>query len=366
MSTTNPPNLNPPTSGLNTRVKKPYRPSITDFMNKTGADFRTASDMVHGVVGSNQDTRDWAAIMASDDPLAASRKATYDMYGGVSIQNVDYGNEIIPKLVGGNKMMLTMPGKRNANFGLPGLWYDNLTTKSTPDQIAAAYDSFLNSPASVQGLNPATGQKTTPLDSAQNQRRAASILEGRGISRPVIDQAYQKYLNPSPLYESLTSTSTPEQIAAAYGQFTAGAGGDTQLTQNAALDFLGKRGISAPVISQGYEQFLNPKPLYEGLTQNSTPQQISAAYGQFVNGAGGDTAANQNQAASYLKTLGISEPQITDAYQTFLGKPPASPLNNTAVTVPVGSLIRGNSPTTGALSQTTPGMLDSVRRRMRP
>lgn len=99
MSTRNPPNLNPPTSGLNTRVKKPYRPTIGDFMNKAGVDFRTAASMLHGVVGSNQDTRDWAAIMASDDPLTASRQATYDMYGGVSIQNVDYGPEIIPKLV---------------------------------------------------------------------------------------------------------------------------------------------------------------------------------------------------------------------------------------------------------------------------
>ena len=39
-----------------------------------------ASNLLYGVVGANTDTRDWQTIMASDDVVAAARKATGEMY----------------------------------------------------------------------------------------------------------------------------------------------------------------------------------------------------------------------------------------------------------------------------------------------
>ena len=55
-------------------------PNIRAFMDATGADFATASSTLYGVIGSNTDYRDWAAIMTSDNPLAAARAATGAMY----------------------------------------------------------------------------------------------------------------------------------------------------------------------------------------------------------------------------------------------------------------------------------------------
>lgn len=41
---------------------------------------RNASEMLYGVMGSNKDTRDWPAIMASDDILLAAKAETGKMY----------------------------------------------------------------------------------------------------------------------------------------------------------------------------------------------------------------------------------------------------------------------------------------------
>jgi hypothetical protein len=57
------------------------RPNIKAFMDRTGANFNDASELLYGVVGSNTDVRNWAAIMASSDPITAARQATGQMYG---------------------------------------------------------------------------------------------------------------------------------------------------------------------------------------------------------------------------------------------------------------------------------------------
>ena len=44
---------------------------------------RLASELLYGVVGSNDDTRDWSAIMGSSDIVRAARQATGDMYAPV-------------------------------------------------------------------------------------------------------------------------------------------------------------------------------------------------------------------------------------------------------------------------------------------
>jgi hypothetical protein len=72
-----------------------------------------------------------------------------------------------------------------------------------------------------------------------------------------------------PLYESLNAKSTPADIAAAYSQFTSGAGGDTTANQNAARTFLESRGIGAPVIEQAYNQFTQPASVAQTVANTS-------------------------------------------------------------------------------------------------
>lgn len=60
------------------------------------------------------------------------------------------------------------------------------------------------------------------------------------------------------LYESLTASSSPAEIAKAYAEFAAGAGGDTTDNQDAARTFLESRGIAATTIEQAYNQFAQP------------------------------------------------------------------------------------------------------------
>ena len=78
-----------------------------------------------------------------------------------------------------------------------------------------------------------------------------------------------------PLYEALNKNSTPEQIAAAYGEFTGSAGGDTAANQNVAQTFLQGRGIATPVIGQAYNQFLQPAKLVSSYEQ--TPAVVNPA-----------------------------------------------------------------------------------------
>jgi len=148
------------------------------------------------------------------------------------------------------------------------------------------------------------------------------------------------------LYESLTAQSTPEQIAAAYKEFTGTTGGDTKAAQEAATNYLTNLGISTPTISSAYQSYLGapaapanqvaqpmsndvaasvvsapavtaPPPLYQSLTAQSTPEQIAAAYNQAVAGAGGDTQANQKIAIDYLAKLGVAQPAMQTAYDQY-------------------------------------------------
>lgn len=56
------------------------KPSIKEFMDATGVDFLTASNVIYGDIGANLDTRDWGAIMSSPDEYQAARTALADMY----------------------------------------------------------------------------------------------------------------------------------------------------------------------------------------------------------------------------------------------------------------------------------------------
>lgn len=68
------------------------------------------------------------------------------------------------------------------------------------------------------------------------------------------------------------------------------------------------------------------QPLYTYLSSSSSPQQIAAAYNQFVAGQGGDTQANQAEAIRYLQSIGVTPEAINQAYdvykQSYAGPPP--------------------------------------------
>ena len=57
--------------------------------------------------------------------------------------------------------------------------------------------------------------------------------------------------------------------------------------------------------------------LYERLSATSSPEDIAAAYEEFVGLAGGNTAAVQQQAVDYLSALGIGAPSISEAYSIY-------------------------------------------------
>lgn len=67
-------------SDADTVAANGHKPSVAAFMQATGANFKTAANVLSGVVGSNTDYRNWPAIMESADPLAAARAAAGAMY----------------------------------------------------------------------------------------------------------------------------------------------------------------------------------------------------------------------------------------------------------------------------------------------
>lgn len=97
------------------------KPDMGEFMKKAGVDFFTASDIMYGVIGGNQDRRNWAAIMDSSDPLKAARQATNAMYGGVAQGPGIWSPEIgryVPMLYAADGTKLTSQIERSENFGV--------------------------------------------------------------------------------------------------------------------------------------------------------------------------------------------------------------------------------------------------------
>ena len=58
-------------------------------------------------------------------------------------------------------------------------------------------------------------------------------------------------------------------------------------------------------------------PLFERLSASSSPQEIADAYKEFTNLAGGDNPANQQLAIDYLNNLGVATPSINQAYNLY-------------------------------------------------
>jgi len=140
------------------------------------------------------------------------------------------------------------------------------------------------------------------------------------------------------LYEKLTATSTPAEIAAAYKEFTGLVGGDTQDAQTRAVDYLTGLGISAPTITQAYSQFTQPAT--GALSQVANTSGVGSQ-GIGVTGASvaqnSYFAANPDVAAAYQQnSYGMTPEQFAAThYQNY------------------GAAEQRAAPTSGALAQVT-------------
>lgn len=134
-----------------------------------------------------------------------------------------------------------------------------LNANATPAQIAAAYASYASSAGG---------------DTAANKQAAIQYLKNIGVSDATIQAAY-------PIYKS-----------------TYGGGGGGMLTGGGA----GGGGDD-----------------YTSLTSGSSAADIAAAYADYVANAGGDTAANQAAAIDYLSGLGVDQGTINAAYDVYKG-----------------------------------------------
>lgn len=99
--------------------------------------------------------------------------------------------------------------------------------------------------------------------------------------------------------------------------------------------------------------------LYERLSASSSPEDIAAAYDEFVGLAGGETAGVQKQAVDYLSALGIAAPAITQAYNIYTAPAVTNTGGLSAVTSGNGAVLEDtstfNNGSTGALTQVTGG-----------
>lgn len=132
----------------------------------------------------------------------------------------------------------------------------------------------------------------------------------------------------SPLYTSLTNKSTSTDVAKAYADFIAKAGGNTTANRKAATDYLTNLGLTQGQIESSYSAYLDTLPAagntYQQLNAKANVDNVVQSYKTFIENAGGNTAANRELATNYLKDIGVPDTLINQAYTTYLGGLPES------------------------------------------
>jgi hypothetical protein len=170
-----------------------------------------------------------------------------------------------------------------------------------------------------------------------------------------------------PTYANLTKTSSPTDVAKAYADFIANAGGNTAANRQAATDYLTNLGLTQSQIESSYSAYLNTLPAagntYQQLNAKATPSNVVQAYTAFIANAGGDTATNRQLAADYLKDIGVSDTLINQAYNTYLSSTTNAGGGGGGVDSGGGMMSGGGASTTGtataAPSYTTLGASSS-------
>jgi hypothetical protein len=94
------------------------------FMARTGASFEDSVEIIYGVIGSNQDLRNWEAIMASDNPIDAARAATRQLYNSDRNyqlgQHADHGTARFADTLAAHSLQPDTTIARGGNFAVHG------------------------------------------------------------------------------------------------------------------------------------------------------------------------------------------------------------------------------------------------------
>jgi hypothetical protein len=137
-----------------------------------------------------------------------------------------------------------------------------------------------------------------------------------------------------PLFERLSATSSPEDIAAAYKEFTGLAGGDTAAVQKQAVDYLSALGVAAPAITQAYSIYTAP-PVVEAPVSG-----LSAV-------TSGKNTVLEDTSDTYVPEVAYTPPASTGALTQA-----TTPVTNTAATT--GALSQVSAPATNNVATTVP------------
>jgi hypothetical protein len=171
--------------------------------------------------------------------------------------------------------------------------YQSLTAKSNPAAVAAAYAQF---------VDKAGG------DTAKNQQEAVAYLKRLGVSDSAISQGYN-------FYRGSPAANTGATNLNATGATTTGTGATTGATGSTTSGVAKDGGYTGGATPAGMG--IAADPLYKSLTSSSTADEIARAYYQLTGGTGGDTKENQQEAVAFLQKLGISDPMIESGYKDF-------------------------------------------------
>lgn len=144
------------------------RPSVKQFTNATGLDASDARELITGVVSPNTDTRNWKAIMASDDPVQAARDATAKMFSRADPARKPTANTGAGSVVSrsGNFVLIANPrSPGSASIGIVDASGKLLRNAgSTPQSIAYAAwlygidtDALVNLQFSASRVSPKIG-----------------------------------------------------------------------------------------------------------------------------------------------------------------------------------------------------------------
>jgi hypothetical protein len=262
-----------------TDVSKAYADFIKNSGGNTAANRKAATDYLTNL-GLTQD-QIGASYNAYLDTLPAAGN-TYDVLNAkANAGNVTQAYSTFIKNAGGNTaanrqlatdylkdigVSDTLINQAYSDYltTLPaaGNTYQELNATAAPTNIAQAYSSFVGGAGG---------------DTAENQQTAINYLKDIGLSDEQINQAYNTYLSGT----------------------TTGGGGMMSAGQSTT-------GTAAA-------------PSYTTLGASSSPRDIALAYADFVASAGGDTPANQQLAIDYLTGLGVSQDTINSAYGLFTG-----------------------------------------------
>jgi hypothetical protein len=191
--------------------------------------------------------------------------------------------------------------------------YYNTYATPTPAQVNSGIASLASTPTAAQVANtPGMGAQGVGVGAAaqpayfqQNPDVAAAFQQNSYGLTPEQFAAthYQKYgVNEQRAAPAATAAPTAAQIANTPGMGMQGIGVANATIPGATNNLL--PAVIAP-------------PTYEGITAASTPDEIARAYYKFTGEAGGDTTANQDTARTFLESLGIATPTITEAYKDY-------------------------------------------------